>query len=204
MIRIVTIDDHPLIREGIAAVVRTQADMTVVGEAERGEDAVELVDTHRPDVILLDLRLPGIDGIETIGLIRREFPRALVIVLSSFAGDTEITRAMEAGARAYLLKSMLRTELIETIRQVHAGRTRVPAVVAERIAEHLGRGTLTPREIEVLRLVAEGRKNKQIAAALSIAEETVKAHTRNILGKLAADDRTHAVTIAVRRGILHL
>ena len=204
MIRILTVDDHPLLREGIAALVGRQTDMELVAEASSGREALEQFRKHRPDVTLMDLQMPEMDGIEATSVIRGEFPDARIIVLTTHAGDVQISRALKAGARAYLLKGLLRKELLETIRAVHAGQRRLSSEVAAEIAEHATDDTLTPREVDVLRLVARGNANKEIAALLSLTEETVKSHIRNILATLRANDRTHAVTIGVRRGIIDL
>jgi DNA-binding NarL/FixJ family response regulator len=203
-IRILTVDDHPLLREGIAAVIEGQPDLQLVGEATNGREGLEVFRTCRPDVVLMDLQMPHMGGIEAIAAIRSEFPDARIVVLTTYKGDSQAVRAFKAGAAGYLLKSMLRKELLDTIRTVHAGRKRIPPEIASEIAEHHGDDTLTPREIEVLRLVACGGANKIIAGELGISEETVKAHMRSILSKLAANDRTHAVTIALRRGIIEL
>jgi DNA-binding NarL/FixJ family response regulator len=198
------VDDHPLLREGIAALIGHQTDMQLVAEASNGREALELFRTHRPDITLMDLQMPEMSGIDAISSIRSEFPEAHIIVLTTYAGDVQVTRALQAGARAYLLKGSLRKELLEAIRAVHAGHKRLSPEVAAEIAEHATGNTLTPREIDVLRLVAGGNANKQIAAQLSLTEETVKSHVGNILGKLGANDRTHAVTIALKRGIIDL
>ena len=202
MIRILTVDDHPLLREGIAALVGKQADMELVAEASSGREALEQFRKHRPDVTLMDLQMPEMDGIEATIVIRGEFPEARIIVLTTHAGDVQVSRALKAGARAYLLKGMLRKELLETIRAVQSGQKRVSPEVAAEIAVHAMDDVLTPREVDVLRLVAGGNANKEIAARLSLTEETVKSHIRNILGKLGANDRTHAVAIGIKRGIL--
>lgn len=204
MIRVLVVDDHPLMREGIAAVIAGQDDMRLIGEASDGAEAVSAYAALHPDVVLMDLRMPGMDGIEAIAAIRAVSPRARIVVLTTYRGDVQVTRALLAGASGYLLKSSLRRELLDTIRDVHAGRRRVPAEIAAGIAEHLSDESLSPREIEVLRSVAAGNANKRIAAELGISEETVKAHMKNILAKLDARDRTHAVTIAIRRGIIEL
>ncbi|WFC40723.1 response regulator transcription factor [Pseudoxanthomonas sp. SE1] len=203
-IRILTVDDHPLLREGIAAVIEGQSDMQLVGEAANGLEALQVFRDCRPDVTLMDLQMPEMDGVDAIGAIHREFPEARIVVLTTYQGDAQALRAFKAGASGYLLKSMLRRELVDTIRSVHAGRRRIPPEIATGIAEHASDDALTLREIEVLRQVADGNGNKRIAHHLGIAEETVKAHMKNILAKLGANDRTHAVTIAVRRGIFHL
>jgi DNA-binding NarL/FixJ family response regulator len=198
------VDDHALLREGIAALVGSQADMELVAEAADGREAVEQFRKHRPDVTLMDLQMPEMNGIDAMGAIRAEFTEARIIVLTTYAGDVQVMRALKAGARAYLLKGLLRKELLETIRAVHAGHKRMPAEVAAELAEHATDDTLTAREIEVLRLIAGGNANKEIAAQLSITEETVKGHVKNILAKLRANDRTHAVTIGLKRGIIEL
>ncbi len=203
-IRILTVDDHPLLREGIAALVASQSDMKVVGEASDGREALEQFRKHRPDVTLMDLQMPEMKGIDAIIAIRGEFPQARIIVLTTYTGDVQILRALKAGARAYLLKGLLRKELLETIRAVHAGQKRIPPELAAQLAEHAGDEALSAREIEVLRLIAGGNANKEIAAQLSITEETVKGHVKNILAKLSANDRTHAVTIGLKRGIIQL
>jgi DNA-binding NarL/FixJ family response regulator len=203
-IRILTVDDHPLLREGIAAVIEGQSDMQLVGEAANGREALQVFRDCRPDVTLMDLQMPEMDGVDAIGAIHREFPEARVVVLTTYQGDAQALRAFKAGASGYLLKSMLRRELVDTIRNVHAGRRCIPPEIASGIAEHASDDALTLREIEVLRQVADGNGNKRIAHHLGIAEETVKAHMKNILAKMDANDRTHAVTIAVRRGIFHL
>ena len=203
-IRVLSVDDHPLLREGVAAVLEGQADMTVAGEAENGAEAVERYRTLRPDVTLMDLQMPAMNGIDAIRAIRGEFPDARIIVLTTYEGDVMALRAIKAGAAGYLLKGMLRRDLLDTIRAVHAGKRRIPPEIAKGIVEHQADELLSGREIDVLQLVAIGRSNKIIADELSISEETVKSHMKSILGKLAADDRTHAVTIAVKRGILTL
>jgi DNA-binding NarL/FixJ family response regulator len=198
------VDDHPLLQEGIAALIRTQPDMELAGEARTGRDAIQRFRETMPDVTLMDLRLPDMDGIQALSAIRGEFPEARIVVLTTFEGDAEIQRALAAGARGYLLKSTPPRELLEAIRQVHAGRKRIPPEVAARLAEHLGDEALTPREIEVLRQVAGGSRNRQIAERLFISEETVKVHVKHIMDKLGASDRTEAVAVAVRRGIIQL
>jgi DNA-binding NarL/FixJ family response regulator len=204
VIRIMTADDHQLLREGIAAVLSDQADMTLIGEAGSGREAIETFRRLRPDVTLMDLRMPDISGIEAICAIRAEFPNARIIVLTTYAGDVQAAAALKAGAAGYLLKGLVRKELIETIRAVHAGKRRVPAEIATEIAEHVADDALTERETEVLRRVAAGKSNKLIAVELNISEGTVKTHMKSILPKLDASDRTHAVMIALKRGILDL
>ena len=203
-IRIVLVDDHPLLRQGISALVADQADMKLVAEASNGRQAIEAFRTHRPDVLLMDLQMPEMDGIDAMIAIREEFPEARFIVLTTYTGDVQIVRALKAGARAYLLKSLLHRELLETIRAVHAGQTSIPPEVAAEIASHVADDSLTAREVEVLRLIAAGSANKIVADRLSITEETVKGHVKSILSKLGANDRTHAVTIALKRGIIQL
>jgi DNA-binding NarL/FixJ family response regulator len=203
-IRVLTVDDHPLLREGIAAVLEGQPDMVLAGEATNGREAIECYRRLRPDVTLMDLRMPDMNGIEAISAIRAEFPNARIVVLTTYTGDAQALGALKAGASAYLLKNMLRKDLLDTIRTVHAGKRRIPPEIATEIAEHATDDALTEREIEVLRRVAVGNSNKQIAAQLAISEGTVKAHMKSILPKLSARDRTHAVMIAVKRGILDL
>jgi DNA-binding NarL/FixJ family response regulator len=202
-IRILSVDDHPLLREGIAAVINSQEDMQVIADAANAQDAVQQFRKHRPDVTLMDLRLPDKSGIDTMISIRTEFPDARIIMLTTFEGDVEIQRALEAGARAYLLKSMPPNELVEVIRQVHAGKKRVPQQLAAQLAEHMSDESLTAREIEVLAQIAEGNRNRDIGEKLFITEETVKVHIKHIMEKLGASDRTQAVAIAIRRGIIH-
>jgi DNA-binding NarL/FixJ family response regulator len=204
VIRILTVDDHQLLREGIAAVLDGQADMTLAGQAGNGHEAIESFRRLRPDVTLMDLRMPDMTGIEAILAIRAEFPNARIIVLTTYAGDVQAAAALKAGASGYLLKSLVRNELIETIRAVHAGKRRVPAEIATEIAEHVADDALTEREIEVLRRVAAGKSNKLVAVELDISEGTVKTHMKSILPKLGASDRTHAVMIALKRGILDI
>ena len=202
MITILAADDHVLLREGIGAVIEGQPDMKLVAEAATGLEAIERFREHRPDVTLMDVRMPDMDGIEALVRIRREFPEARVIVLTTYQGDVQALRAIKSGAMGYLLKGMLRLDLVETIRIVASGRRRIPPEVATALAEHAGDDALSVREIQVLQLVAVGRSNKRVAEELSISEETVKAHMRSILSKLSANDRTHAVTIALKRGII--
>ncbi len=201
-IRVLTVDDHPLLREGIAAVIQGQADMTLAGEASSGADAVAQFRALRPDVTLMDVQMPGMNGIDAIAAIRAEFPAARIIVLTTYEGDVLASRAIKAGAAGYLLKGMLRKELLDTIRAVHAGKRRIPPEIAVELAQHHADDLLTGREVEVLQRVAAGHANKAVADALAISEETVKTHMKSIMAKLSANDRTHAVTIALRRGIL--
>jgi DNA-binding NarL/FixJ family response regulator len=203
-IRILTVDDHALLREGIAALVADQKDMRIVAEASNGRDAIEQFRLHNPDVSLMDLQLPDMNGTDAMIAIRSEFPDARVVILTTYSGDVQVSRALKAGARAYLLKSLLRKELLETIRAVHGGQKRIPPELANQLADHLADDSLTTRETEVLRLISKGNANKLIADQLSITEETVKGHVKNILPKLGANDRTHAVTIGLKRGIIDL
>jgi DNA-binding NarL/FixJ family response regulator len=203
-IRVLAVDDHPVLRDGIAALVSNQPDMQLVAEASNGREAVEQYRKHHPDITLMDLQMPEMGGIDAMGAILSEFPGARIIVLTTYVGDVQVMRALNAGARAYLLKGLLRKELLETIRAVHAGQKRIPPEVAAEIAEHATDDALTPREIGVLQLIGGGNANKEIAAQLSITEETVKGHVKNILAKLGANDRTHAVTIGLKRGIIDL
>ena len=203
-IRILSVDDHPLLREGVAALLAGQADLKLVAEASNGREAVAQFREHRPDVTLMDLQMPEMNGVEAMIAIRQEFPSARIIVVTTYMGDALVLRALNAGARAYLLKSLLRKELLETIRLVHAGQKRIEPVVATELAEHATDDALSTRELDVLRLIADGNANKAIASHLSITEETVKGHVKNILAKLAANDRTHAVTIGLKRGIIDL
>jgi DNA-binding NarL/FixJ family response regulator len=204
VIRILTVDDHPMLREGIAALVASQPDMKLVAEASTGREAVEQFRKHKPDLTLMDLQMPEMDGIEAMAAICSEFPDARIIVLTTYKGDVQVLRALKAGARAYLLKGLLRKELLETIRAVHAGQKRIPAEIAAELADHAVDDALTAREIDVLRLIALGNANKLVADQLGITEDTVKGHVKNILSKLGASDRTHAVTIALKRGIIEL
>jgi DNA-binding NarL/FixJ family response regulator len=203
-IRIALVDDHPILRQGIAALISDQPDLLLVGQASNGLEAIEQFRLHRPDVMLMDLQMPGMNGIDAMSAIRGEFPDARFVVLTTYTGDVQIVRALKAGARAYLLKSLLHRELLETIRSVHAGNKRIPPEIAAELADHAADDQLTAREIEVLRLIASGNANKIVADHLSITEETVKAHVKSILSKLDANDRTHAVTIALKRGIIEL
>jgi DNA-binding NarL/FixJ family response regulator len=204
MIKVLSVDDHALLREGIAALVNAESDMQLIAEASNGQDAIEKFRLHRPDVTLMDLQMPAMNGIESIIGIRSEFPNARIVVLTTYAGDVQVLRALKAGARGYILKGHVRRELLDTIRAVNAGQKRIPPEVAAELAEHAAEDDLTSREIDVLRLIAAGNANKEIAGRLSIAEETVKSHVTNILAKLGANDRTHAVTTALKRGIIEL
>jgi len=204
LIRILTVDDHALLRKGISALVNAELDMKLIAEASTGREAVEAFRSHRPDVTLMDLQMPDLNGTDAIGLIRSEFPEARIIVLTTYTGDVQVLRALKAGARAYLLKGQVHRELLETIRAVHAGKKRIPPDVAAQLAEHAADDELTQREIDVLRLIAAGNSNKLIADQLAIGEATVKSHVTNILSKLGANDRAHAVTIGLRRGIIEL
>jgi DNA-binding NarL/FixJ family response regulator len=203
-IQVLTVDDHPLLRKGIVGLVNAESDMKVVAEASTGVEATKQFRQHRPDITLMDLQLPDMSGIEAMIAIRQEYPEARIIVLTTYAGDVQVVRALKAGARGYLLKADVNEELLDTIRSVHAGHRRIHPEVAVELAEYTGKEALTVREIEVLRLIAAGNANKEIGAKLSIVEDTVKRHVTNILGKLDANDRTHAVTIALKRGIIDL
>jgi DNA-binding NarL/FixJ family response regulator len=204
MIGVLSVDDHPLLREGISALVNAQTDMKLVAEASNGQEAIEQFRSHRPDVTLMDLQMPEMNGIDAIIGIRSESPNANIIVLTTYAGDVQMLRALKAGARGYVLKGRVRRELLDTIRAVHAGQKRIPPEVAAELANHAGEDDLTAREIEVLNLIAAGNANKEVAGRLRISEDTVKSHIKNILAKLDANDRTHAVTTAVKRGIIEL
>ena len=204
LIRILTVDDHPLLRKGIAALVNAEPDMKLVGEASNGQEAIESFRLHRPDVTLMDIQMPSFNGVEAICAIQSEFPDAHIIVLTTYTGDAQVLRALKAGARAYVLKGHVHRELLETIRAVHAGQKRIPPDVAAQLAEHATDDELTSREVDVLRLIAAGNSNKLIADQLSIGEATVKSHVTNILSKLGANDRAHAVTIGLKRGIIEL
>jgi len=203
-IQVLSVDDHPLLSEGIAALIKNQPDMQLVAQATTGRDALEKFRAHRPDVTLMDLRLPDMSGIDTMMAIRAEFPEARIIMLTTFEGDMEIQRALAAGAQGYVLKSMPPKDLVAVIRRVHSGKKHIPSEVAARLAEHLGEEDLTSREIEVLRYAAEGNRNRDIGEKLFISEETVKVHIKHIMEKLGASDRTQAVAIALRRGIIQL
>jgi DNA-binding NarL/FixJ family response regulator len=203
-IRIMVVEDHHIVRQGLVALLETIPDMTVVAEAADGKQAIGLFRQHRPDVTLMDLRLPAMSGVEAVEQIRREFPLARIIVLTTFDGDEDIYRALQAGARAYLLKGMFGDELMDAIRAVHSGKSRIPAIVAERLAERMGGPSLTGRELEVLELIVLGNSNKEIGGELAISEATVKTHINSILDKLGVTDRTQAVRTALQRGIVHL
>ena len=203
-IRILSVEDHPVFQEGLCTIIGSQQDMLLVAQAGNATEAMHEFRLHRPDVTLMDLRLPGANGTDTLIAIRGEFPDARIVILTTSDGDAEIRRALRAGASAYILKSAPKDELLSVIRSVHAGNRHVPADVAARLAEHFGDQTLTPRELDVLRLVQNGLKNKEIARQLNLSEATVNFHLKNIVSKLEANDRTHAVTIAIRRGMLQL
>jgi len=201
-IKILTVDDHPILREGIAAIIQGEKDMVLVGEASNGREAIEMFRSKRPDVVLMDLQMPDLNGIDAIATIRQKYPQARIIVLTTYEGDVLARRALKAGATGYILKDMIRTELLEAIRAVHLGLKYIPQKIAVELAEHYAEDDLSEREIEILREVARGTSNKIIASHLSISEATVKAHMKNILLKLGASDRTHAVNIAMTRGFL--
>jgi DNA-binding NarL/FixJ family response regulator len=203
-IRVLTVDDHPIVREGIAGLIASQSDMTLVGEAMNGREAIEQFRAHRPDVTLMDLQMPEMSGLDAMIAIRGEFPTARIIVLTTYSGDVQVLRALKAGASAYLLKNTLHKELRDTIRAVHAGRKTISPEVSFQLAEHATDDALSPAEVRVLRLIAQGNANKEIAAQLSISEETVKGQVRNILSKLGANDRTHAAILGVKRGIIEI
>ena len=203
-IRILSVDDHALLREGIAGLVAGQSNMSLVAQASNGREAIQQFRTHRPDVTLMDLQMPEMNGLDAMIAIRGEFPEARIIVLTTYTGDVQVLRALKAGARAYLLKNLMHKELLETIRAVHAGKKTVSPEVSFQLAEHATDDALTPAEVRVLRLIADGNANKEIAAQLSISEETVKGQVRNILSKLGANDRTHAAMIGVKRGIIEV
>jgi DNA-binding NarL/FixJ family response regulator len=204
LIRVLTVDDHPLLRKGIAALVNAEPDMKLVAEASNGQEAIESFRVHRPDVTLMDIQMPSFNGIDAICGIQSEFPDARIIVLTTYTGDTQVVKALRAGARAYILKGHVHRELLETIRAVHAGQKRIPPDIAAELAEHAADDELTQREIDVLRLIGAGNSNKLIADQLSIGEATVKSHVTNILSKLGANDRAHAVAIGLKRGIIEL
>jgi DNA-binding NarL/FixJ family response regulator len=203
-IRVFCVDDHPLMREGIAAVIRNESDMQLVAEASTGHEAIQGFREHQPDVTLMDVRMPDMGGIDALLAIRTEFADARVIMLTTFEGDAEIQRALEAGAQGYMLKSMPRKQLVDMIRKVHAGKKQIPPEVAVRLIEHIGDEMLSKREVEVLQKVAGGNRNSDIAALLFISEETVKGHIKHIMEKLGASDRTEAVAVGIRRGIIRL
>jgi DNA-binding NarL/FixJ family response regulator len=201
-IRVLVVDDHPLLREGIAAVIQGERDFVLVAEAGNGREAIECFRAHRPDVILMDLQMPEMDGVAATAAIRAEWPGARIVMLTTYGGDSHALRALKAGASGYLLKSMIRKDLLEAIRAVHAGQRYIPREVAGELAAHATDDALSPRELEVLKHVAAGGSNRRVAAELAVSEDTIKAHMKNILSKLGANDRTHAVTIALKRGII--
>jgi DNA-binding NarL/FixJ family response regulator len=203
-IRVFCVDDHPLLRQGICTVISSQPDMLVVAEASNAQQAIEQFGKHRPDVTLMDLRLPDMSGIDAMIAIRKDFPEARIIILTTFEGDVEIQRSIESGARGYMLKSMPPKEMVDTIRLVHAGKKRIPPEIAAHLAEHYSDQALTSREVEILRQIAGGNRNRDIAEKLLISEETVKVHIKHVMEKLGANDRTQAVAIGVRRGIIQL
>ena len=203
-IRILAVDDHPILRQGVAALIADESDMTLVAEAANGREAIQQFRAHRPDVTLMDLQMPEMNGLDAMLAIRGEFPEARIIVLTTYTGDVQARRALQAGARAYLLKNSLHKELLDTIRAVHAGRKNLSPEVSFELAEHAAEDTLSPLEVRVLRLIAQGNSNKGIATLLSVTEDSVKGHVRNILSKLGANDRTHAAMIGVKRGIIEL
>ena len=203
-IKVLAVDDHPLVRKGIASILANETDMQLVGEAGSGREAVDLFRQHQPDVTLMDLRMPEMDGVQATQTIRKDYPEARIIALTSYDGDQDIYRALEAGVRGYMLKEMVHTDVLRAIRTVHSGKRLMPQEVAQRLSEYFPQVALTPREVEVLGHVAKGLANKEIADNLGTASGTVKMHIQNILEKLGAADRTHAVTIAIQRGILHL
>ena len=203
-IRILAVDDHPILRQGIAGLIADESDMTLVAEAANGREAIQQFRAHRPDMTLMDLQMPEMNGLDAMIAIRGEFPEARIIVLTTYTGDVQARRALQAGARAYLLKNSLHKELLDTIRAVHAGRKNLSPEVSFELAEHAAEDTLSPLEVRVLSLIAQGNSNKEIAALLSVTEDSVKGHVRNILSKLGANDRTHAAMIGVKRGIIEL
>jgi DNA-binding NarL/FixJ family response regulator len=203
-IRILIVDDHPLLREGIAAVIQGETDMELVGEAGNGREAIELFRKHRPDVTLMDLQMPELDGVAATAAIRAEWSDARIVMLTTYRGDAQALRALKAGASGYLLKSMIRTDLLEAVRSVHAGHRHIPREIAAELAAHVTDDALSPRELEVLKRVASGSSNRRVADQLALSEDTVKAHMKSIMSKLSANDRTHAVTIALKRGIIEV